>query len=149
MSDWYDSFFEEIRAMQKKIDRISEDFSSKKFLPSISGKEMQKPLSDVRENEKEISFFVDLPGVSKENIEIELKNEGLEIKAQKRIEFKQDKKDYKLIERSYSGYSRFYSLPSNADTDKLVAEYKNGVLSVTIPKKKVMQPKNKKIKLLK
>ena len=108
-----------------------------------------EPLTDVAETEKEIITKIEIPGVDKEDIRISAANEGIEITAEKRDEIKEEdrKKGRYRIERSYSGFYRYFSLPEYADFDKVEASYKNGILELRIPKTGREAKKGKEIKV--
>ena len=95
-----------------------------------------EPLTDIYDTEKEVKARIEIPGVEKGDIRISAVEGGIEIKVEKREESREDdrKKGRYRIERSYSGFYRYFSLPDSADTEKIEAGYKNGILELRIPK---------------
>jgi HSP20 family protein len=91
---------------------------------------------DVRENDKAFTVRADIPGVKKEDIHVDLDDERVTLRAEVKRE-KEEKTDEKLIysERSYGMVSRSFSLPAAVDAEGAKAEYRDGVLSLTLPKK--------------
>ncbi|MCA9496612.1 MAG: Hsp20/alpha crystallin family protein, partial [Nanoarchaeota archaeon] len=102
------------------------------------------PATDIYETEKEVIAKIEVPGVKKEDIKLEIKNGMLSLKAEHKFEKedKDKKKGYHRIERTYSGFARSFSLPSEVDETKVKANYKDGILEVHIPKK---EDKDKKL----
>ncbi|MBW2988193.1 Hsp20/alpha crystallin family protein, partial [Candidatus Woesearchaeota archaeon] len=92
---------------------------------------------------------VELPGINKEDIKVRATEDGLEIRAEKKEEIKQEDKRRGIYrqERTYSGFYRFIPLPEGVDTSKIQATYKNGVLELKVPKPKQRQEKGVEIKI--
>lgn len=95
------------------------------------------PVTDIYETEKEVVAKIEVPGVKKEDIKLEFKNGTLSLIAEHKEvkEDKEEKKGFHRIERTYNGFARTFSIPSEIDEEKIRAEYKNGILEVHIPKK--------------
>jgi len=93
------------------------------------------------------SFVVkaDLPGVNKDDIQIDLKDNTLTLKGEKKFENKVSKDNYIRVERSYGTFVRSFTLPQNVDAEKIKATYKDGVLELTLPKKEEAKPKQIKV----
>ena len=108
-----------------------------------------EPLTDVCETKQEVMVRMEIPGVEKEDIQIHASSGGIEIKAEKKDEIKEEdkKKGRYRVERSYAGFYRFFSLPDNAEADKIEANYKNGILELRIPKTEQEIKKGKEIKV--
>jgi HSP20 family protein len=99
------------------------------------------PSFEVRENRDGYVFKADLPGVKKEDIEVSLTGNRLQISG-KRDEEKEAKDDtYYTYERSYGSFSRMFTLPEGADAEHVKTELKDGVLTLVLPKKPEAQPK--------
>ncbi len=129
------SLFDEL--FQDFFDFGFDDFEETAVIPRTAAvpQDYKRPVADIWETDNAIKAVIDMPGVNKEDIKINVKDDGLEIKAEKKEEKKQDKKGIYREERRYTGYYRFIPLPANAIPEKTEAEYKNGVLELTIPKK--------------
>ena len=91
---------------------------------------------DVKEDEKSYTVRADIPGVKKEDIQVDIAGDQVSLRAEAKQE-KEEKKDEKVIysERSYGMVSRSFSLPTEVDAKGARAEYKDGVLSLSLPKK--------------
>lgn len=103
------------------------------------------PKSDVVETEAAIEVSVELPGMKEEDIEVSLTDTALTIKGEKQIEKKEEKTGYYLSERRYGSFYRSIPLPGGVDSDKVEASFKNGVLTVTLPKTAEAVERTKKI----
>ncbi len=129
-------FFEDV---EKEIRRAFEDaFGRRRRFPAVS--EEFVPLVDVYEKENDIVVEAEIPGMEKENLSVTVSENAVTIKGEIKKEKEVKEKDYYLCERSYGSFSRTIDLPTEVDSGKAKANYKNGVLTITLPKK---QPEKK------
>ena len=105
------------------------------------------PAVDVVEKDNAYELAADLPGIDEKNIEVKLAQGGLTIKGEKQEEKEEKKKDYYLHERQIGSFERHFALPEGVDTDKIEASFKNGVLTVRLPKKPEAIKPEKKIEV--
>lgn len=105
------------------------------------------PLVDIIENEKEYLIKAELPEMKKEEIKISVQDEVLCISGERKSEKEEKGKTFHRIERSYGSFTRSFSLPEDADGSKVNAEYKDGVLSVHLPKSEKAKPKAIEVKV--
>ncbi len=103
------------------------------------------PAADVSETDKAYEITAELPGMDEKNIEVKLANGVLTIKGEKQEEKEEKQKDYHMRERSFGSFQRTFQVPDGVDSDKIEASFKNGVLSVTLPKSPEAQKAEKKI----
>jgi HSP20 family protein len=103
------------------------------------------PKVDVTESDKEIKISAELPGMEEKDIDVSLQNDMLTIKGEKKEEKEDKGKDYYKMERSYGSFSRTIPLPVEVETDKVDARFKNGLLSITLPKTAKAVAETKKI----
>jgi HSP20 family protein len=103
------------------------------------------PAADVAESEKGYEITVDLPGMDEKNIEVQLSNGNLTIKGEKKEEKEEKKKDWYLSERRYGSFQRAFRVPDGVNADKIEANFKNGVLTVSLPKSPEAVKNEKKI----
>jgi HSP20 family protein len=92
------------------------------------------PRVDVTEDKENLYVHAEVPGVDKSDIKISIVDDVLTISGEKKSEEKDEKKNYYRIERNYGAFTRSFTLPSEVVVDKIAAEYKEGVLVVTLPK---------------
>ncbi|ANQ09653.1 Small heat shock protein [Plasmodium coatneyi] len=107
------------------------------------------PPMDVIDKDKEIEIKIDVPGLNKDNVQINLYNRNLEVSGdfKKTEETRDDKQRYYLKERSQTSFYRSFQLPENVCEDDIKATFKDGVLKIDIPKKDVLPEKKKKIEI--
>ncbi len=99
------------------------------------------PSVDVAETKDEIVVKAEIPGVSKDDIDLTIENNRLMISGEKRQEEHEEGKNYYRTERSYGSFRRIFNLPAQADAEKVSASYDDGVLTVKIPKSEVAKGK--------
>ena len=105
---------------------------------------MNYPRTDIIDNDKKIVLKFDLAGVPKENIKLTIDaNNILTLKGEKKSEVNDKSKGYVKKEIFYGTFQKVIQLPENIKQDKLTTEFKNGVLTVAIPKKEIKKPKAK------
>ena len=94
-----------------------------------------KPHSDITETENDYKLSVDLPGVKKEDVNIDLKNDVLTVTSERKFEVNEDNESIVHREKFYGKYERSFRLPKTTDQDNIIAALDGGVLSLTVPKK--------------
>jgi HSP20 family protein len=107
------------------------------------------PAVDIAETDKSYEITADLPGMDEKDIEVKLSNDTLTIKGEKSEEKEERNKDYHLSERRYGSFQRSFIVPDGVDADKIEAAFKNGVLTVSLPKTPEAQKKEKRIAIKK
>jgi HSP20 family protein len=103
------------------------------------------PPVDIFENDSELIVKVEVPGMASKDIEVTFENNVLTIKGERRFEHETKKENYHRVEREYGAFSRSFGLPTDVDAEKIKAEYKDGMLSVVLPKKELAKPKGIKV----
>jgi len=99
------------------------------------------PTVDVKETDKELTFKAELPGLTEDDINVELNAGVLTIRGEREFKEDEEKDDYVRIERSYGAFQRTFSIDVPVEADQIKAEYKQGVLTVTLPKVASANPK--------
>lgn len=135
------------RTLRSEMDRLFDDFFGLMPARRDGTSAVWAPAVDIREDVDNYFVEAELPGMKKEEIEIELENNVLSIRGERKFERKQDSENYHFVERSYGTFYRSFSLPKNVDGENISAEYKDGVLHVAIPKKDEVKPKKVEIKM--
>ena len=103
------------------------------------------PSIDVAETDEEITVTAELPGVKQEEVDISIADGVLTLKGEKKEEKEVKEKNYHRIERNYGSFQRSVGLPTGAQADKAKATYKDGILTITVPKTEETKPKQIKI----
>ncbi len=131
---------------------IREDFDSvmKDFLKGFSGPVSSRglyPLADVKEDDDKYTVTVEVPGIDKKDLKIKIKKNSLLVEGEKKEETKEESESYLRVERSYGNFRRAFSFASDLDEKKVNAEFKDGILTVTLPKTEKEKPKEIEVKV--
>ncbi len=125
--------------INEDLDRMFEEFMSTRMLEP-SNMEIS-PRVNVEENDNEWILTAELPGVTKDDIELNFRDNILTLSGEKKIEKEDKKKNYHHVERSYGRFSRSFAINSSIVTDKIDAKFKDGILTVVLPKAEEEKPK--------
>jgi HSP20 family protein len=126
--------------------------------PSFSGKIREgngksltlphwSPLVDITEDDHEYLFKADLPEVKKEDLKVTVENGILSVSGERKTEKEEKKKTYHRLERFFGTFERTFMVPEDADATKIMAEFKDGVLKVHLPKSPTAKPKSIEVKV--
>ena len=132
--------FSEMARMEREMERMFEDFFSPRWSPfRRSFWPMRKPTIpsvdiDVYEEKDEIVAKAELPGLEKDDINVNVRDHTLTIKGEKKKEEEAKDENYHYSERSYGSFVRTIELPTDVQTEKAKASFKNGVLEIRVPK---------------
>jgi HSP20 family protein len=138
--------YRELEEIQNRLSRVfgevpwrvrDEDMFSADWAPAL----------DIQETEKEYAVKVDLPEVKKEDIKVELLDGALTIQGERKQEKEEKGKKYHRVERQYGQFVRRFALPGEVDATKIQAQFKDGVLTVTMPKTAAATPKPVEVKV--
>lgn len=137
-------------SFRSEFDRLFEDFFGETSPATREGAPAEQALAprlDIAESEKAFTISAELPGVDEKDLDVTVADGLLTIKGEKRSEAeeKDEAKNYHRVERSYGLYERRLTLPQDADQSKIDADFRNGVLTVTIPKSKAASEAVRKI----
>jgi HSP20 family protein len=148
--------------LRREVERLFDDFEGgfwrTPFRSSLLGVDPFRrgevswgkvPAVDVADTPKGYEITAELPGLDEKNIEVKLADGTLTIKGEKKDEREEKKKDYYLSERHYGSFQRSFAVPEGVDAEKIEANFKNGVLTVTLPKTPEAQSREKKIEIRK
>jgi HSP20 family protein len=124
--------------------RMFEDAFSRVLSEPRTGRPWS-PAVDIYETENELVLKADVPDVDQKDIDVRVENQTLTIEGNRQFEKEESGKGYHRIERAYGHFTRSFAIPQQFDTEKIGATYKNGVLSVSLPKKEAAKPRQVKI----
>ncbi len=136
--------FRGLSTLQEQMTRLIED-------TFLRGRTDQSALStwapavDIYETEHELVVKADLPDVNEKDLDVRIENNVLTIRGERKFENQVSEDNYLRVERTYGSFSRSFSLANTVNTDAIKAEYRNGVLTVTIPKREEAKPKQVKV----
>ncbi len=142
------SIWDEFRRLQNEMNRVFSRFGESDFETFERGfEDYRRPITDLSEKGDYYIIRAEIPGVNKEDIELNISDDRIEIKAEThREKEKKTKKSYSYS-RNYSGFYKSFALPLNIDSSKVKAEYKNGILEIKLPKKTKKKTIVKKIRV--
>ena len=127
-----------LRVFEDAFTRLlSEPQTNRPWAPSV----------DIYETENELVVKADLPDVELKDIDVRVENQTLTIAGERKFETRDSGKGYHRLERSYGRFTRSFAVPNAFDTENIAADYKNGVLSVSLPKKEAAKPRQVKIEV--
>ncbi len=137
--------FEDMKNMQKDMEKTFRDFFRK---PARLAKQKlaREPLVDISETKKDVTAKIELPGIDKKDIDLNVTENMLAVKAEKKAEKEKKGKSFFRKERSYTCFQRAFSLPAKVKAEQAKADFKDGLLKVTVPKQKPEKKKKKKAK---
>lgn len=105
------------------------------------------PAVDIYETEDDIVLKAELPGISKDDVTVEVKDNILVLKGERKFEKDVKEENYHRMERAYGAFQRSFTLPNIVEKDKVKARYKDGVLEITLPKASESKPKQIKVEV--
>lgn len=111
------------------VDRFfNDDFFGGRSVTSFS------PQVDIAESDKEFEIQFHLPGINKEDVSIDVKNDRLTVSGERKMKEEKNEKNYHSVESYYGSFSRSFYLPDNVNLEKIDASYKDGILNIILPK---------------
>jgi HSP20 family protein len=135
--------FRSLSALQEQVNRLFEDTffrgSDEAALTAWA------PSVDIYETEQELVLRADLPGLTEKDIDLRIENNMLTIRGERQFEKNVKEENYLRVERAFGSFSRSFTLPNTVNPDAIKAEYKDGVLTVTLPKREESKPRQVKI----
>ena len=134
--------FRDLSTMQDRINRIFGDAYTRRYDDDLTQRGEWIPPVDIYENgNDEIVLKAELPGLQREDISLRVENNTLTLHGERKRDTEIRQEQYHRVERSYGAFSRSFSLPSRIDTANVRAEFKEGVLSITLPVKAEAKPR--------
>ncbi len=120
--------FLEFERMRKRFEKLFRE------IPAMTG--IREPLIDISVGDKTVKIVAELPGISKNDVELNVSEDEVEIKAERKSKKELEKKGYYKMERSYTGFYRLIPLPVEVIPQKTKAEFKDGILTITLQRAK-------------
>lgn len=133
------NLFGDLTEMQEEMNRFFDDFFGEHQTQMAQGQWL--PSVDVSETDSELVVRAELPGMTHDDIEVNLQDNVLTLKGEKKQDKREEKESYHCLERSYGSFSRSFSLPTGVRADQITATFKDGVLVVSLPKAEEVKPK--------
>jgi len=127
----FDDFPTGLRLFHDSVSRLLSEPAARPWSPAV----------DIYETDHELVLKADVPEIDPKDVGIQLENGTLTLKGERKFENEKSGKGFHRVERSYGTFVRAFSLPETVDPEQVKAEYKNGVLTVTLPKKEIAKPR--------
>ena len=135
--------FRGLSTLQDQFNRLfNESFRNH---PEESALTTWAPAVDIYETPNELVVKADLPDVNEKDIDVRVENNLLTIRGERKFEKSISEENFLRVERTYGSFSRSFSLPNTVNAESIGAEYKNGVLTVTLPKREESKPRQVKV----
>jgi HSP20 family protein len=137
--------FRELFELQRNINQLfDESFEGKR---EDAGLKAWTPAVDVYEDENSFMIKMDLPEVSREDVNVSLNENTLSISGERRVENEDKRENYHRVERRYGQFYRSFTLPPNINAEAISAQVKDGVLRLTLPKREEARPKQIEVRV--
>ena len=137
--------FRDLMTAQRDFDRLFQEA----FSPAMGAGEVSTriwaPPVDIYENGDNLVLKAELPGINPDDVEVHVEDNTLYLKGERKFEKEVKEENYHRVERTYGTFARTFSLPNTIDSNKVAANYKDGVLTLTLPKREEAKPKSIKI----
>lgn len=124
-----------LRLFQDTVNRLFAEPNARPWVPPV----------DIKETENELIFKADIPDLEMKDIDVRMENGALTLRGERKFEETKDGGGWHRVERAYGTFERVFALPETVDPEAVKADYKNGVLTVVLPKKEVAKPRQIKV----
>lgn len=136
--------FRDLANLQERMNRMFED--SHRGLGRANTEDWAlggswAPVVDIYEHEGSIVLKAELPGIDPKDVDVRLENNLLTLSGERKLDNEVKQENYHRVERAYGAFTRSFTLPSVVDQEKIKADFKDGVLKVTLPKREEAKPK--------
>ncbi len=137
----------EMNLLQRQVNRLFDDFFGGPLVSGERNLTAWDPVVDIREDTDAYFVHAELPGVKKEEIRITMQDNLLTIRGEKKQELEKKESNYHRIERSFGSFERSFTLPATVKTDKVDANFADGVLTIVLPKTEEAKPREISLKV--
>ncbi|HXB55889.1 MAG TPA: Hsp20/alpha crystallin family protein [Vicinamibacteria bacterium] len=144
--------FRDLIGLQERMNRLFDE--SFRGINRTGGEEdwvggSWAPAVDIYEQNGNIVLKAELPGIDPKDVDVRVENNILTLRGERKLENEVKRENYHRVERAYGSFTRSFTLPNVVDTEKIKAEYKDGLLRMTLPKKDEAKPKQISINVAK
>jgi HSP20 family protein len=135
--------FRDLLSLQERMNRLfDESYRGRQGDEDWALGGSWAPPVDIYEHEGNIVLKAEIPGIDPKDVDVRVENNTLTLKGERKIDHEIKKENYHRVERTYGAFTRSFTLPNVVDTINIKAEYKDGVLRVTLPKREEAKPKS-------
>jgi HSP20 family protein len=135
----------DLMTSQRGIDRLFKEAFTPFYDEGESSTRTWAPPVDIYETENDIVLKAELPGMDPKDVEVKVEDNTLYLKGERKFEKEVRNENYHRVERSYGSFARSFSLPNSISAEKVKAEFKDGLLTLTLPKREEAKPRTIKI----
>jgi HSP20 family protein len=137
--------FRDLMPTQREFDRLFKEAFNPFFGEGNLSTRTWAPAVDIYETENDIVLKAELPGIDPKDVEVRVEDSTLYLKGERKFQKEVKDENYHRVERTYGSFARSFSLPNSINAEKVKAEYKDGLLTLTLPKREEAKPKTIKI----
>ena len=127
--------FRDLRTLQEEVNRLFSTNLTRAFDDEGIGRGAWAPSVDIYENKDQIVLEAELPGMNQDDFDLSIENNVITLRGERKFEKTEESDNYHRVERSYGSFTRSFTLPQTVSPEGATAEYSNGVLRVTLPKR--------------
>ena len=138
--------FRDLRTLQEEVNRLFTGSMPRSFDDEGIARGAWSPNVDIYENKEQIVLEAELPGMKREDFDLSVENSVITLRGQRQFEKTDESDNYHRVERAYGSFTRSFTLPNTVRAEDAKAEYKNGVLRVTLPKREETKARRIEIK---
>ncbi|HEV8587302.1 MAG TPA: Hsp20/alpha crystallin family protein [Pyrinomonadaceae bacterium] len=138
--------FRDLRSLQDEVNRLFTGNVARTFDDEGIARGSWNPSVDIYENKEQIVLEAELPGMNREDFDLSIENNVVTLRGERRFEKKDDTDNYHRVERAYGSFTRSFTLPNTVTAEGATADYRNGVLRVTIPKREETKARRIEVK---
>lgn len=138
--------FRDLRTLQEEVNRLFSTNLTRAFGDEGIGRGAWAPSVDIYENKDQIVLEAELPGMKQEEFDLSIENNVITLRGERKFEKTDETDNYHRVERSYGSFTRSFTLPQTVSAEGATAEYNNGVLRVTLPKREETKARRIEVK---
>src|SRR4026207_1945561 len=138
--------FRDLRTLQEEVNRLFSTNLTRAFGDEGIGRGAWAPSVDIYENKDQIVLEAELPGMKQEDFDLSIENNVITLRGERKFEKTDETDNYHRVERSYGSFTRSFTLPQTVSPEGATAEYNNGVLRVTLPKREETKARRIEVK---
>lgn len=139
--------FQDLATAQDRMNRLFHEFHSRQEDDVMTRGAWVPPVDIFESGNKELVIKAELPAMTREDIDVTVENQTLSIRGEKKFNHEVKDEQYHRVERTYGAFSRSFTLPLTVDVTQVAAEYKDGVLTITLPLREEAKPKQIKVEV--
>jgi len=139
--------FQELAGVQNRVNRLFHEMYGRQSDDVLTHGAWIPPVDIYENSQSELVLRAELPAMTREDIDVTVENNTLTLRGEKKLDREVNEDQYHRVERTYGSFSRSFSLPETVDVTKVAAEYKDGVLTVRLPRREDAKPRQVKVNI--